>query len=286
MDTGKPEGFKIDLDENDEAAETDALLPDAGIADLGRSPSIALVLVFVAILALILFVFLNLGSRINAITKAGETRIKTVSSGVGDRLDGITKNLNSIGKDLQKKTDALESHIKRDKEDIHRLSRETASLKKSVGSLVAIKKRLSRLDSSLKKIKAKTDKETIRIDKHLAATDSAIKELKTSADTIATQQNRIKELSSRINTISQSTIDKKQMSAAIDALKKEMSGRIDRAETLHAREVSAIRSELAGIKKTVKAAQHPVLTSPAPVVSKDPGPAPAVPDRIMEQEIK
>lgn len=299
MSNGESEKFKIDLEENHEAPGTVDLSLESGIAEMRRSrvPSFALFFAFTAIAGLIFFVYLNLGTRINAITTAGETRIKTVSTGVEDRLEAVSKKIDGIKNDMEKQFTIIESSKKKDKEDIQALSKKISALSKTVDENTQTNtrtlKKISDLNALLEKVKTTNSQSVTGIDARLKTVDGAIKNLSAQGNTISGIKNQLAAFAKRLEDLSTAGIDKKQLNAAVSsaiaAMNETMARRMDQANARHAQELSAVQSEISRIKASVSIASPPKPAAPAPNDLKIPKvtvPAKTTPDGIIEQEIK
>lgn len=291
MNTSENEKFKIGLEESDEQVRTDDIPMEAGIANIQRLriPSIVLALVFAALFAFIFFVYLSLSIRINAITKAGETRIKTVSTGVGDRFTATSQKIDGIKKDLEKQIFAIESRGGKNKESIHALFKKISALSKTVNEVAKTRKKISGIKAYLESMKTVNTKAVAKIKKHLKTIDGLISGLATQMDTLSGINDQLDALAKRVEDLSATDINKEQMQAAIDTMNENIAQLMDKADSRHARELSAIRSEISRLKKSVSAATPPRTNSPAPNTAKGiiaPAPAQTTPGRIIEQEIK
>lgn len=296
MNNDESEKFKIDF----ETPGTEDIPIASGITDIRRSkiPAFALFLAFIAMFGFIFFVYLNLGTRINAITKAGETRIKTVSSGVEDRLETVSKKMNVLKKDMETKVSTLATNEKKDKEDIHALSKKLTRLSKTLKDITRgharTRKEVSALGTLLEKVKTASNQTSADLKKRLKTVETEIKDLAgAQADALSELRDQLDVLSKQVDDLAAASIDRERLKEAVDAavaaMNKTITQRMDEADARYARELSAVKSKISRINSSVSTDSHPKPTGSAPQKVKPPKvQAPVQPssDGIIEQEIK
>jgi|GEM_PF-2868071 len=294
------EKFKIDLDSENGESPTGDIPPDHVIEEIGRPrlPGMALFIAFIILFGLILFVFLNLSTRINAITRAGENRIKTVSSGVESKIESVSKQMDILKKSMNKKIELLESNRKKYKKNIGDLSAKVEKLSKSIkklgGTHDKLRKKVALLGNLLEKTKDENKKSFAGIDARIKQTESEIKNLTAAqADALSEIADRLNTVSKQIDTLSASSIDRKEMkkavNEAVDAMNKSIAFQLDRIDARYADRISVLQSKIDRLEQSVSSASPKKQSSTETFRKKsgqDQSPKKPVSGSIIEQEIQ